>query len=84
MRITYSNFEPAILVKKLIQSIKENNISIKNMIRNYAANVIKERDEILNSAKLDINDWINDDYNDSQINIIINNIKEKIVNIRKN
>lgn len=84
MRILYNEVEPAKLVKKLIKSIKENNISVKNMIRNYAANVIKERDEILNSAKLDINDWINDDYNDSQINIIINNIKEKIINIKKN
>jgi len=84
MKISYSDLNSITLVKKLIKTIKENNISVKNMIRNYASNVIKERDEILNSAKLDINDWINDDYNETQLNIIINNIKEKIINIKKN
>lgn len=79
MRITYDNIHPSKLVKQLIKSIKESNLSVKNMIRNYAINIIKDRDEILKFAKLDINDWINDDYNNSQLDIIISKIKEKIV-----
>jgi hypothetical protein len=53
------------------------------MIRNYAINVIKNRDEILNSAKLDINNWINDEYTDNDLDIVIEKIKEKISNLRK-
>jgi ankyrin repeat protein len=78
MRLTYNELEPEKLVKKLINSIRTNNISVKNMIRNYAVNVIKLRDEILNYANLDINNWINDEYNESQLDMVIEKIKEKI------
>jgi ankyrin repeat protein len=83
MRLTYSELSPKILVDKLIKYIKENNIYVKNMIRNYATNIIKDRDEILNFGNIDINDWLNDDYNESNIDKIIDKIKEKIINIKK-
>ena len=81
MRLTYNDIEPKELVLKLIKSIRTNNISVKNMIRNYAINVIKNRDEILNSANLDINKWINDEYTDTELDLVIEKIKYKIINI---
>jgi ankyrin repeat protein len=83
MRITYSYLEPKNLVNKLIKSIRTNNISVKNMIRNYAKNIIDLRDEILKFAQLDINNWINEDYDDTQLTLVIEKIKDKI-NIIKN
>jgi ankyrin repeat protein len=81
MRITYSTLDPKTCVSKLIKYIRSQNISVKNMIRNYAVHIIKERDEILNYAKIDINDWLNDDYTDENLNLIVNKIKEKIENL---
>jgi ankyrin repeat protein len=78
MRISYSNLDPKTFVYKLIKYIKSQNISVKNMIRNYAVNIIKDRDEILAAAGLDINDWLNSEYNDTHLNLIVNKIKEKI------
>lgn len=83
MRLTYSDISPQKLVNKLIKSIKSNNISVKNMIRNYAVNIIKIRDDILSSASIDINNWINDEYTESQLDMVIDKIKEKIKD-RKN
>jgi ankyrin repeat protein len=78
MRLTYPDIHPQKLVNKLIKTIKENNIYVKNMIRNYAINIIKDRDEILNYGNIDINDWMNDDYNETNLDKIIEKIKEKI------
>jgi len=83
MRLTYSDLTPDKLVKKLIKSIRLNNISVKNMIRNYAINIITSRDNILNSANIDINNWINDEYTETQLDIVIDKIKEKVGNIIK-
>ena len=83
MRLTYHDIEPQKLINKLIKTIKENNIYVKNMIRNYASNIIKDRDEILKYGNIDINDWLNDDYTDTNLDKIIDKIKEKIVNINK-
>jgi hypothetical protein len=68
MRLTYYNLDRKELVEKLIKIIKYNNISFKNLIRNYAKNIITLRDEVLNSEKLDINSWINEQYTQQQIN----------------
>ena len=78
MRLTYSYLDPKTCVYKLIKYIKSQNISVKNMIRNYAVHIIKNRDEILNFANIDINDWLNDNYTDEHLNLIITKIKEKI------
>ena len=74
---------PQKLVKKLIKSMRIQNISIKNMIRNYAVHIIKSRDEILNFAGLDINNWLNDEYTNDQLDKVIDKIKEKIFLLNK-
>jgi ankyrin repeat protein len=78
MRMIYNELKPKELVEILINSIKRQNISVKNMIRNYALNIIKDRDEILNKVGLDINDWLNDQYQDTQIDEVIKYIKSII------
>ena len=78
MRMIYKDVPPKKIVDILINSIKKQNISVKNMIRNYAFTIIKERDEILNKVGLDINDWLNDQYTDKQIDDVINHIKVTI------
>jgi len=78
MRIKYKNLPPDELVKILIRSIKTQNISVRNMIRNYAINIIKIRDDILSNVGIDINDWLNDTYTDDQIGGVIAQIQNMI------
>jgi len=74
MRLTYNEIPRNKLVDILITFIKHENISFKNMIRNYASNVINIRDELLAKSKLNINDWINDQYTPAQFATFINQI----------
>lgn len=78
MRLTYKNLDRTSLVKQMIKSIKSQNVSFKNLIRNYAKNIIDIRDKILGKAGIDINDWLNDQFNEKQINIIIEELRKEI------
>lgn len=81
MRLTYKNINRNNLVKKMINTIKSQNISFRNLIRNYAKNVLDIRDRILNSANLDINDWLNDQYTEHQINIVLKELTKEVTNL---
>jgi len=81
MRLTYNTIEPTELVFILINAIRTQNISVKNMIRNYAINIISDRDNILTKLNLDMNDWINDKYTTEDLDNIINELLIKIKNI---
>jgi ankyrin repeat protein len=74
MRITYPDIPRKKLVNRLINQIKKQNISFKNMIRTYASDIINIRDNILNKQKVDINEWILDQPNDVQLANIIKDI----------
>lgn len=78
MRLTYKDISRKKLVKYMIRNLKEKNVSFRNMIRNYASNIIKIRDDLLNQADMDINDWINDDYSESQLENFLTYIKGEI------
>jgi len=65
-RIKYNNFDIKTLAEKLINKLKVNKVKIPDMIRNFSNNISKLRDEVLKNNKLDINDWINSNY-DSDI-----------------
>lgn len=73
-RITYKDISRDKLVNIMINNIREKNISFKRMIRNYSVDIVNMRDEILKKANIDINDWINDQYNDDQFNTILKEI----------
>lgn len=78
MRLTYRDINTIPLVKILLKSIKTQQLSIKNMIRNYASNIINIRDKILKNVNMDINDWLNDQYTDLQIDTVLHEIKKQI------
>jgi hypothetical protein len=61
----------------LIKNIKMENMSFKNLIRNFAFNIVELRDKILKKYKININDWMV-----SNINLeTINQIEKEILNI---
>ena len=62
MRIKYENLDRKKLCLKLIRKIKEENISFKDLIRNFASKIVSIRDDTLKEADLDINNWINGNY----------------------
>ena len=75
MRMTYYDIDRKMLVELIINYIKSNNISFKNLIRNYSHDIVELRDSILNKATMTINDWLTDQYTPVQLQIVIDNIK---------
>ena len=69
MRVNYDEVSRIQLVKELINKIKGENISFKHMIRDYTKNITDLRDKYLKKSGLDINNWLNDDFNDEQLNL---------------
>ena len=65
-RVNYSNFDIKTLAEKLINKLKIDKVKIPDMIRNFSNNISKLRDEVLKNNNIDINDWINSNY-DSDI-----------------
>lgn len=80
MRINNSEIDRKILVKSIITKIKKFNYSFKNIIRNYSSNITNYRDEILKEGNIDINDWLNEKFNNDQLTNINNKIKKIIKN----
>jgi hypothetical protein len=80
-RLTYIDIKNDYLVGQLLKTIKINNISFQNLVRNYSKNITEIRDKILNNANLDINMWINDQYNDEQYAKIIFEINNMLLNL---
>lgn len=48
---------------ELIKQIKFDNLSFKNIIRNFSKKITDQRDSFLIKYNIDINDWINGNYN---------------------
>lgn len=78
MRLSYPEIDRGSLVNKMIKTIKKQNISFKNLIRNYAINILEIRDKILGKADLDVNDWLNDEYTDAQIEIVLKELSKEV------
>lgn len=78
MRMTYPDLHPRKLVHKLIETAKRENISFKNMVRNFTKPIIDFRTEIFNKAKIDINQWINANYSTKQEEILKKEITDLI------
>ncbi len=78
MRLRYPDIGRNKIIKYIIKTIKEQRISYRNLIRNYAFNIIELRDSILNNVSVDINDWLNDEITTEQHDIIITKINDMI------
>lgn len=79
MRLLQKDLDRKVLVNTLIKSIRNNNISFKNLIRNYAVEILQIRDALLSKINIDINDFINENYTDKQITTLIALLKKEIV-----
>jgi ankyrin repeat protein len=69
------NIESNILVEKLIKEIKFKNLDFKTVIRNFSKNVFELRDNFLNKYDININDFINDNYDQN----VLNNLEKDIL-----
>lgn len=56
------------LANELIKSIRLNNKSFKNIIRNFSSNITTVRDKYLKKHKIDINDWMVNNYSEKTLN----------------
>jgi len=74
MRLMYPDISRDKLVRKLFKMIKQQNISFKNMIRNYSINITKIRDVVFKKANITINDWINEQYTPDQHRVVLQEI----------
>lgn len=77
-RLTYNSYSRDRLIKSLFENISTSGISYRNMIRNYSRNIIKERDDLLKNVKMDINDWLNDNYTNLQLDKLMESLVKKI------
>ena len=83
-RIKFNEISNTKLANKLIQKINLNNLSLKNIIRNFSKQIIITRDELLQKADLNINLWINNSYDNEKFLNLITNILDYIKNISFN
>ncbi len=67
-KLTYPDLDSKNLALKLIEIIKIKNIKFKTLIRNYSKNITELRDNYLKKYDLDINDWINKNYDEEFVN----------------
>ena len=78
-RLKYQEIPPDKLVKHLITHIKYNNLSFKNIIRNFSKYINDYRDNILSQIKLDVNQWLNNQYTSKDIIHLQDIILEKLL-----
>jgi ankyrin repeat protein len=62
MRITNETIDRTKLTIQLVKNIRRNNISFKNLIRSFSKQITDIRDGLLKKVSLDINKWLNDDF----------------------
>jgi ankyrin repeat protein len=65
-RLKY-DVSPEILVYQLIKFIKYNNLSFKNIIRNFSKLITDYRDTIFTKINIDINLWLTDQYTNDDL-----------------
>jgi ankyrin repeat protein len=63
------------LVEKIITEIKFKNLNFKTVIRNFSKNISDLRDNFLKKYKIDINDFIVENYDSN----ILNNLEKDII-----
>tara|TARA_Y100000590_G_scaffold465990_1_gene639918 strand:+ start:5178 stop:7385 length:2208 start_codon:yes stop_codon:yes gene_type:complete len=65
------------LVYKIINNIKLQNKSFKSVIRNFSKNISSLRDNFLKKYNMDINDWMNSNYNPE----ILKNVEQDLMDM---
>ena len=62
MRIKNENIDRKKLFLQLVKNIRRNNLSFKTIIRSFSKYITDLRDGLLKKVSLDINKWLNDDF----------------------
>lgn len=65
------------LVYKIINNIKLQNKSFKSVIRNFSKNISSLRDNFLKKYKIDINDWMNSNFDPE----ILKNLEQDLIDM---
>jgi len=78
IRLQYHNVSRNIIIKKLLNKYRYNNISIRSVIRNYIKNITDLRDKYFNNIGITINNWINFDITTKQYDNLIELINKDI------
>lgn len=73
-RLKYINIKPYKIIRKLINQVKFNNLSFRNVIRNYSKHIIDLRDSYLNLIGRNVNDYINYKITKSEKQILLDAI----------
>ncbi len=73
-RIKNPNIKQSLLAEELIKEIKLSNTSFKKLIRNFSIKIVQLRDKYLENINLDIDKWMNGDYDEKQLEKLENNI----------
>ena len=67
-RMVNINININTIAYELIKYIKYDNLKFKNVVRNFSDKVTKLRDNYLSKYKLNINDWVVNNYTEDDIN----------------
>ncbi len=81
LRISNPNIPRNKLVKMLLKEFLNENYSFKKIIRDYSFFITSIRDEILNKANTNINEWMNDTISQNNLDNLNTIIKEQIQNL---
>jgi len=79
MRTKNENINRQKLFIQLVKNIRRNNLSFKAVIRSFSKQITDIRDGLLKKVSLDINKWLNDDFDFDTFDRF-NTIIEKMIN----
>uniref|UniRef100_A0A6C0HVB8 Uncharacterized protein n=1 Tax=viral metagenome TaxID=1070528 RepID=A0A6C0HVB8_9ZZZZ len=78
-RLNNTTVEPSLLAEELIKQIKFSNRSFKKLIRNYCMNIVNLRDNYLKKYEMNIDDWINGEYDEDTLSSLEKDVLDKII-----
>ena len=78
-RLANNEIKPKLLAEELIKKIKFSNMSFKKLIRNYSINIVDIRDNYLKKYNININNWMNGDYNKDILDNLEKDVLDKII-----
>ena len=82
-RLEYPHYSRDKLIKLLFSNIHEKGIKYRNLIRNYSRNIIRERDDVLASVGLSINDWLNERYSNQTLDELMLRLYDELRKVKK-
>jgi ankyrin repeat protein len=78
-RLNNNDIKSSLLAEELIKQIKFSNRSFKKLIRNYSMNIVSLRDNYLKKYNININDWMNGEYDEDILSGLEKDVLDKII-----